>query len=102
MCGWNSAFFALALVVGRKLEDVGRGPFHADGQGAEIVHGGNPDHAGVHRVKDAGQEADADAVAQLGIIKAQRADFLEHRAAIDVALRVPATGKRIHKQKAEC
>ena len=43
-----------------------------------------------HRLEDAGQEADADAVAQLGMGEAQVANLVEHRAAVLVTMRIPA------------
>ena len=62
-------------------------------QRTEIVEAGNFDFARVHRVQDAGHEADADAVAQLGVFKAEVADFAQHGAAVGVAVGIPAGGK---------
>lgn len=83
----------LALVLGGELEDVGGGAVEAHREGAEIVEGGYFDHPGVHGIDDPGQKTDADAVAEFGVIKTEAANFLEHRAAVDVALGVPATGE---------
>ena len=66
---------------------------HAHGQRTEVVQGGDFDFAGVHGVEDAGHEADARAVAQFGVFKAQLADFAQHGAAIRVAMGIPAGGK---------
>ena len=62
----------------------------ADRQRAEIVQGGNLDHPGLDRLHDPGDEAQADAVAQLGVLEAEVTDFLKHLAAIGVAVGVPA------------
>jgi len=87
---------AVTLAVGRKFVEVWRGLVHADGQRTEIVHAGNFDLAGVHGREDARQQTDADAVAQLGAVKAEVADFVQHRAAIGVARGIPAGRERIH------
>ena len=87
---------AFAGVGGGELEDVRIGVVAADRQRTEIVQGGNLDHPGLDRLHNPGDEAQADAVAQLGILKAEVADFLKHLAAIGVAVGVPAGGEGIH------
>ena len=84
---------ALPRIVGGELEDVRRRAVHAHGQRTEVVQAGDLDLARVHGLEDAGQQADADAVAQLGVLEAQIADLAQHRAAIRVAMRIPAGGK---------
>ena len=61
-----------------------------DGQRTKIVERGNLDLARVHGFKDARHEADADAVAQLGVIKTEVADFAQHGAAVGVTVGIPA------------
>ena len=57
---------------------------------------GNLDHPRLGRLHDARDEAQPDAVAQLRVLKAKVSDFLEHLAAIRVAVGVPAGGEGIH------
>jgi hypothetical protein len=84
--------FALARAFVGKFVKVRRGVRHAHRQRAEIVQAGNLDLARVHRVEDARHEADADAVAQLGVFKAEVADFAQHGASVRVAVGIPAGG----------
>ena len=63
------------------------------------MQAGNPHLARVHGLQDAGQQADAGAVAQLGVVEAQVADFAQHGAAIGVPVRIPAGGKGIHGEE---
>jgi hypothetical protein len=65
----------------------------AHGEGTEIVEGGDFHLAGVHRFDDAGEQTDADAVAEFRMVKAQGLDFAQHGASIGMALRIPASGK---------
>ena len=90
--------FALARLFGGKFVEVRRGMIHAHRQRTKIVQAGNFDFARVHGFEDAGHEAEPDAVAEFGVSKAEVADFAQHRAAIRVALGIPAGGKRIHVQ----
>ena len=82
--------FALARAFVGKFVEIRRGLVHAHRQRAKIVQAGNLDFARLHRLEDAGHQADADAVAQLRIFKAQVADFAQHRAAIRVTVGIPA------------
>ena len=75
---------------------LGRGVIDADGKGTEIVQRTDLDLARFHGFDDAGYEADADAVAQLGVFKSEVADLAQHGASVGVAVGVPAGGKRIH------
>jgi hypothetical protein len=54
------------------------------------VQAGDFDFAGVHGFDDARDQADADAVAQLGIFKTQVADLAQHGAAIRMPVGIPA------------
>ena len=85
--------FAFARVFGGKLVEVRRGVGDAHRQRTEIVQAGNLDFARVHRFEDAGHEADADAVAQLGVFKTEVADFAQHGAPVRVTMGIPAGGK---------
>ena len=89
----------LANVRGGKLEHVWVGVLAPDRQRAEVVQGGNLDHARLVRVDDSRHKAQPDAVAQFGILKPKVANLLEHRAAVGVAVGIPAGGKRIHFEK---
>ena len=89
----------LANVGGGKLEHVWVGVLAPDRQWAEVVQGGNLDHARLVRVDDSRHETEPNAMAQLGILKPKVANLLEHRATVGVAVGIPAGGKRIHFQK---
>ena len=65
----------------------------AHGQGTKIMQRGDFDIAGVHRLEDAGEQTDADAVAEFGVVKAQGVDFAQEGASIGMAVRIPASGK---------
>jgi len=82
--------FAVTIAFGGKFVEVRRGMRDADGQRTEIVERGNLDLARVHGFEDAGHEADADAVAQLGIFKTEVADFAQHGATVGVTVGIPA------------
>src|SRR5438093_3829004 len=97
--GLESVFegaFTLAVVLGGKLVDVGRGALDAHGERAKVVEAGNLDLSGLDSLKDTRQQADADAVAELGEFETEVANLAEHCAAIGVAVRVPAGGHRVH------
>ena len=81
---------AVALAGGGKFVEVRRCAGDADGQRTKVVQAGNFDLAGLHGVEDAGHQAETDAVAQLGVFKAQIADLAQHRAAVGVAGGIPA------------
>ena len=66
---------ALAGALGGELVEVGRGVVHAHRQRAEIVQAGNPYLARVHGLEDAGQQADARAVAQFGVFESPGRGF---------------------------
>jgi hypothetical protein len=51
----------------------------------------DPDLSGIDSLDDAWEQADADTVAKFGILKPQLANFAQHRAAIGVAVRIPAS-----------
>src|SRR5205807_8087688 len=74
----------------------------ADGERTKIVERRDFDFSGLHRFDDAGQQTDADAVAQFRMIEAEVADFAQHGAAVGVTMRVPAGRKRIHKKGRVC
>jgi hypothetical protein len=40
----------------------------------------------IHRIEDAGQQTEADAVAQFRVIKAKGTNLFEHGSSVDVAL----------------
>jgi len=82
----------VAGFFGGEFVEVGGGVSDAHGEGTEIVEGGDLDLAGVDGLDDAGDEADADAVAELGVFKAEVADLAQHGAAAGVAAGVP-TGR---------
>jgi len=56
----------------------------------------NPDVARVYRRQNSGHKADARAMAQFGIFKAQVPDFAQHGGAIRVAVGIPTGGKGEH------
>ena len=85
--------FALARPLVGKFVEVRRGMIHAQRQRTKIVEAGNLDLARVHGLQDAGQQTEPDAVAELGIFKAEVADFAQHGAAVRVAVGIPAGGK---------
>jgi len=90
---------ALARAFVGKLIKIRRRVAHAHRQRTEIVQAGNLDLARFDRFENARHEAYADAVTQLGIFKAEVADFAQHRASVRVAVRIPAGRKRIHGVK---
>ena len=63
------------------------------GQGTKIVQAGNFHFACIDGFENSGQQADACAMAQLGVFKAQIAYFSQHGPAIGVTMGVPAGGK---------
>ena len=89
----------LALALGGELVKVGRGISDTHGQGAKVMQAGNLYLACIHGLQDAGQQADARAVAQFGVSEAQFTDFAQHGAPIGVAMGVPTGGKGIHYRK---
>ena len=89
--GVTPGVLALAGVGGGKLVKIGGGVIDAHGQGTKIVEGGDLDFAGVHRLDDAGEQADADAVAEFRAVKAQGMDFPQHGASIGMAMGIPAS-----------
>jgi hypothetical protein len=54
------------------------------------VERGDLDFAGVDGLEDSGQEAQPDAVAQLGVFESQATDFAKHFASVGVTMGVPA------------
>ena len=85
--------FVLARTLGGKLVEIGRRVRDAHRQRTEIVQAGNFDFARVHGFEDAGHEAEADAVAQLGVFKTEVADFAQQGAPVRVPVGIPAGGK---------
>jgi hypothetical protein len=71
----------------------------SDRERTKIVQGGDFYLSGLHRFKNAGQEANANTMAQFSVLKTQIANFPQHRAATGVTIRIPARRERIHKNK---
>ncbi len=67
-----------------------------DGQGTEVVQGRDLDDPGVHRVNDARNQAEPDAVTQFGVFETQVANLLEHGATVGVAVGIPTSGQGVH------
>ena len=86
----------VAVAVGGKFVQVRRRAGDAHRQRTKIVQRGNLHLAGLHGLEDARHQAQADAVAQLGVFEAQFADFAQHSAPIGVARGIPARGEGIH------
>jgi hypothetical protein len=84
--GVTQRVFAFRRPLRGQAVQVRRGIIDADGQGTEIMQAGDFHFPGRDGIEDARQEADARAVAQFGVFKAQVADLAEHRAAIGVAV----------------
>jgi hypothetical protein len=82
----------LALLGGRELEEIRCGMVHPHRQRAKIVQGADLDHARFHGVDDSRHQADADTVAQFGVLETQISDFPQHIASVLVAARIPAGG----------
>jgi hypothetical protein len=78
--------FTLTGMFVRELEQIGSRAIDADWQGAEIVKRGNPDLAFVYGLHDSGQQADANSVAQFGVLESQLPDFAQHRAPVRVSV----------------
>ena len=86
----------LAGTLGGELVNIGRGMGDPNGQRAEVMQAGNLDLPRFDGLDNARHQADASAVAQLGVFKTQFPDFPQHRAAIRVPVGIPTGGKRIH------
>jgi hypothetical protein len=63
------------------------------------MEAGNFNFPRIDRLEDSRQQTDPDSVAQLGIFKAKIANLAQHGPAVGVAMRIPAGGKGIHKNK---
>ena len=83
----------LPVVAGRRHVDVRRRRGEAGGQRAEVVRGGDADHAVLERAQDARHERNADAVAELDPLEPERRHLLQHRIPIGMPLRQPAGRK---------
>jgi hypothetical protein len=90
---------ALSGIIGRELENV-RGRVAAPhGEGTEIMKAGDFDFTRLDRLENTWQEADADAMAQLRVLKTHAADFPQHGETIGMPMGVPAGRERIHMKK---